>query len=1125
MAVRTLLIGLGGTGCRIVDRVAGMIKESTVPDHLIRCIGIDTDTNDMSEIENIEVISTSKEKSVKEYLDNTINWSEWFPNTSYIKAHNMLDGAAQMRPLSRLAFLETSSSNRLGKLEEAIKYLQLARGDTAPGNIRVMIVSSFAGGTGSGMFLHIALWIRRFFRKTYNSEVLIRGLFALPDMYMPSTSDLTQQQSKYANAYGAVRELNAINLVALGKSEKAKNINISFDGFFDSETDFGSASMMPYDLMFFVDNLNIRNRVLPEINHYVNLMANITYLQVYSPLRTPQATAEDNRFITIMESKGEALYGSAGAAALEYPYSDIVKYCGLRASVDSINSSWTFFDSEFFKALNDNKEQRKADPSIPIIRRDDFYIKINETILNEDPGQFRFIKDEIQDELDKRLVPRELKYFNDIMELILKRNEENNILELAKANCEVNKENINNREEITSHVYSIENSLKKYREAIDIAIVNDKSSLVQAIICDTFESIRSFNGGKTNITQLLKKNSKTVHPLSARLLLYRVYKLICEEFKSADDLKKSCIEATGDYKKHDYNKRTKNITEDAVTQAEYVTSLWGGKFNPQFKEFKNDYIYRSAEQRKNLDTYRECSYKTAVLGEVINRLEILIGKYELFFDNLYLIRDSLNSDIEALENAHESDTDLTTYVHASKTAKNKIYNGLNIQTSDGETHEVCDAISRAIYDETCSELKRKDNKFNTESNLTEEEKSENNLKTMEEVFRSNVVSHNTYEVEREYKAVLDINVYDALKLECSETGKEIKTVLTSVAYKGAPYLLYDTQGSIDSGQINVDSGDFVKRDNFTYSLAFWGLHPATEALILKNNSDLDNQIAKYFVLGDTSTVPLVTKQDRFSRYKIEYYQSSYGISLNNIKKFTEKNSEMGEFYKNYQERINKMIAGGESAITPHLSINWHLRQNLPYINEDKDIEDDTRVAEAFWMAMAYNAINLMKESDGGLYFYSKLKDAIGTQIMWDSSYLSETEIYYLFLALKDDEISIRKAVQLKNSKYAEDIKSIRNGYVDDKAFIKGLIHADKPEQNAVNILCNLANDPENPSKEYDLLKTALEKLIAEFCVKSFSNEKDIAQLIKKIKSDIIEKSVVPQKGNSSKEYVLFSDWI
>ncbi|MCI3988206.1 tubulin-like doman-containing protein, partial [Bacillus vallismortis] len=49
--------------------------------------------------------------------------------------------------------------------------------------VRVIIVTSLAGGTGSGMFLQIALYLREMLRKKLqHHNILIRGAFLMPDV-------------------------------------------------------------------------------------------------------------------------------------------------------------------------------------------------------------------------------------------------------------------------------------------------------------------------------------------------------------------------------------------------------------------------------------------------------------------------------------------------------------------------------------------------------------------------------------------------------------------------------------------------------------------------------------------------------------------------------------------------------------------------------------------------------------------------------------------------------------------------------------------------------------------------------------------------------------------------------
>ena len=247
MATKTLLVGLGGTGCEIVSRVKKRIGTDN-PD--IQFVGLDTDT-DWDGVEGLEVIHTSREMEVEKYLKNTENWQEWFPDNPSLMNHNMIKGAAQIRPLSRLAFAETISSNRLGVLMDAIRNLNIAGNDADAYNIRIMIVSSLAGGTGSGMFIQTALFLRDYIKNTYVKNPLIRGLFALPDLFANELGSDVQAQSVYANSYGALKELNAINEICLSHDSSADQIMMKIDDLFDSERDRLNAGKKPFDFIFF----------------------------------------------------------------------------------------------------------------------------------------------------------------------------------------------------------------------------------------------------------------------------------------------------------------------------------------------------------------------------------------------------------------------------------------------------------------------------------------------------------------------------------------------------------------------------------------------------------------------------------------------------------------------------------------------------------------------------------------------------------------------------------------------------------------------------------------------------------------------------------------------------------
>ena len=1115
MALRTLLVGLGGTGCEIVDRVAGMIRQNRDEEHIIECIGLDTDTNDLKNIRHIDVIAVSKQMTVENYLLHTPGWREWFPDTALIKKHNMINGAGQMRPLSRLAFLECMNSGRLGKLEAAIKRLNVTRGDVTPTNMRVMIVSSFAGGTGSGMFLHAAMYIRKYFRRNYGGEVLLRGLFALPDMFMQSTVDAIQKESKYANAYGSIRELNAVNEVTLSPSADADKIKISFDGLFSHETDRKSG-VMPFDLMFFIDNINNAHLVLPSLNHYKELMADITYLQVYSPLAPRQDTVEDNRFVTMMQGEYKALYGTAGASGLEYPYRQMVEYCAKRAAVDSISRNWTFFDEEYKKAKKENLAQRNADPTIPELKRDEYFIKAVWDRIHEGVSLFNFIEADIRMKAGDGLpINRHETFFAQIISLIASKSENNEILDYAKANCEVNLKSLGDPGEMSKEVLRTEEALKVYKKQIEEAIARDRLSLVQSILCDNLSSIHSFNNGQYNVSELLHNKEKAVHPLSARMLLYCLRKLVTEGLSAAENETQTCVTETADYQNHDYNIRMKGV-QDAITEASRLSNLTAVKFQPSFYAFKSEYARKSRQQRDNLDLYRLCALQKAVLSDVLLRLNFLIRQYELFFDSLPDIQSSLRVEAANLENRHENKTDLMTYIYAGPQIKRAVYGNLKLRTANEEREDVCQAIFTAMYRETCLALEER-----RKLQIDEEpdEVKSRRIAKMNDVFRNYVETHITEEVEKNNQSSLNLNVCEALTKHCELTGEDPKKILESVAQKGMPYLAYNDQNEIS---VQEPEEEALRRTNYVYSLTFWGIHPDTRKWIINANPGVTPE--EYFTVGNVNTAPIVESKDRFSRYKIEYYKSAYGIALRDIHKFTETGDNFGVFYANYRNRILKMLVGDEKAITPHLNYHWHSRSYLPFINADKDQANDSKAAEALWLALAYGGIDL-REDKGLLRFYSVLRNSMGEPVLWRGEKLESSEAYKLFLDFRNDEHTIRLAMKYENEFNKE--RGALRGKLMDSRFVNGLVSKQMPCKNAINFMCNIGRDPDlsEAPRDFEVLKNALEGLIARFCDKASADREEKEAMARDVKKAVFDGSTVSSSQPASREYQWFKDWI
>ena len=104
MIAPTLLVGLGGTGSKIVSRVSKMVTEEQRK-HIGFAV-FDTDINELREIREanpyIKTIQTSTKLTVGEYLNiDTHARDTWFPVNGILNSKSLTEGAGQVRAISQ----------------------------------------------------------------------------------------------------------------------------------------------------------------------------------------------------------------------------------------------------------------------------------------------------------------------------------------------------------------------------------------------------------------------------------------------------------------------------------------------------------------------------------------------------------------------------------------------------------------------------------------------------------------------------------------------------------------------------------------------------------------------------------------------------------------------------------------------------------------------------------------------------------------------------------------------------------------------------------------------------------------------------------------------------------------
>lgn len=375
----TLFVGVGGIGSDIVLRVANrcMPEEKTN----MKFVAMDTDANELRKVkegkENLVPVQTSSTQSVLDYLKSDSSaMKEWFPVNTTLYSKTVSEGAGQVRAISRLALNATIKSGNINALYNAIDELFLKDGGDLKQALRVVVVSSVAGGTGSGIAMIVGMLIREYLHEHYREKAaIIRGYLLLPgvcDTFSPSESE---RASLRRNGYATIKEINAFMMKASGFCNVRKDLERFKDIYVDVPTSTGQFKRLeglPFDFCFLLDRLDKSQSSMSTLEQYKEFAAQSLYEQNVGPMRLGSNSMEDNviKEFANGDNLGRNRFGGIGASVIRYPYERILDYVAFSQAIDRIGCSqdvrqkddgvkgWLKYDRAFRNAMAEYKKNR-----------------------------------------------------------------------------------------------------------------------------------------------------------------------------------------------------------------------------------------------------------------------------------------------------------------------------------------------------------------------------------------------------------------------------------------------------------------------------------------------------------------------------------------------------------------------------------------------------------------------------------------------------------------------------------------------------------------------------------------------------------------------------------------------
>lgn len=323
---RTLFVGLGGTGVKAILRAKQCFVDAygDVPP-MVAFLAVDTDKKirdaslpsrkgkDVKFTEN-EICFCGITGSALDIYRNYLTKFQWLPkrNVSFL-ANLKNTGAGQVRSNGRFLARHNAAEIKkrvaskvveIGKpLPIGSRFVYDTNKDGVEYPIKVNVVGSVAGGTGSGMMLDILVLIAKTLRDS-GLSYSITPWIVLPEVFRHMASG-PASANVFQNAYGAIRELDY--LYHLPKDNQ-QALDFKFDRVYYLDEGIGDT--------YLINNTNKAGVVFQNIDDITDSIGRCMFLPS-NEVDSVKDNTDNVSFVYNIRNK-EAHYVSAGSAEIVY---------------------------------------------------------------------------------------------------------------------------------------------------------------------------------------------------------------------------------------------------------------------------------------------------------------------------------------------------------------------------------------------------------------------------------------------------------------------------------------------------------------------------------------------------------------------------------------------------------------------------------------------------------------------------------------------------------------------------------------------------------------------------------------------------------------------------------------
>ena len=933
VAAPTLFVGVGGTGCKIVKKVADLCAPEEKENINFLCL--DTNVNDLSDVANgkskIYWVQTSNTQTVGSYLDyDEEARKKWFPKNAVMYDKTVSEGAGQVRAISRLALNSTIKTGKIRPLYDSIDDLFRKTGKDMKQAMRIVIASTASGGTGSGIILPLSMFIRDYVKEKYpNTSLIVRSLILLPETLDSVIDSQTERDSQARNAYATVKELNAFMMKGSGfidldedlKQFSDLHVNVSVAGS-DKQK---SLSLLPMDFCFLMDGQDAEDSTMISIGQYIEQAAQALYEQNIGPMQKKAFSVEDNiiKEMTKPGNYGRNRFGGIGAGVIRYPYEKVADYVSYDLAIDSIGgegdaTKWTKYDNAVraYKA-----EQKKR--GVPMSTWDPDGKVYCDTLHNAKDSFSRDLNNTYElDGLDSRIKRFKKSFEDQVYRVVLNDKRFNSIYNSAKQ-WESNPSFGEGDNKIADAV----DSLSAYRGVVE-ARSKDGSPIVEGIVNRWVEALYT-NDQKTvvindtySIESLIKNaQGEIFHPCAARYVLYRLMEEFDKDVRSTSHIRaEDTIEM---FKNKEYEFK---FSKEKVIGIESLGDL---EKEPNLFDKLKGYKKLNEEANQDIPGYfmalEDYCRKTAVHAAYVRAytyVKAFSEQFELFFNTfVYKVKDLSRKKIDLVDELQYKKGDSFVNICATEELLKEL-SKYSLQKAQKETTMLNSDINGGIFDAVKNNAIFKMEIDNAGGGYIEEDRRVNIFDDILMGYFKNSVREKCDDIDRDIIGAIELEqrLKERIRLRAENDGDT--QVFEQVSVEDAKRHILEVVAM--GARIAAPSVQRATNEE-----------PREIKVCAYNKSLLDN---RKFRVKDL--MPNGEAVETVSKYEIHFYNALYNLTPNKLKKFaapfeteTGKKSS-GTYHKAYTDysRLIGPDSTKNAAISTHIDKSWDSIKSMPELD-------------------------------------------------------------------------------------------------------------------------------------------------------------------------------------------------